>query len=79
MARLYRALAAFDALAHCPEQVLEHRMQDGDCVVFDNRRVLHGRTGYEEDGVVASRRRRLHGWYIDWDEIWSRINVLRAA
>ncbi len=80
MARLYRALSAFDALAHSPELVVEHKMAEGECAAYDNRRVLHGRTGFDTAGGDPGgerKRRFLHGWYVDWDEIWSRINVIR--
>ncbi len=45
----------------------------GECSVFDNLRVLHGRRGYklEEGG-----HRHLKGCYMDWDEIHSKMNVL---
>ena len=43
----------------------------GDMLTFDNRRILHGRAFYS-DG-----RRLLCGGYLDWDEIYSRIRVLR--
>lgn len=51
----------------------------GECVAFDNRRVLHGRQGFTSKSAGAGKGRRLVGWYVDWDEIWSRTNVLRAA
>ena len=45
-------------------------------MVFDNQRVLHGRTSYkmEEGGV-----RHLEGGYVDWDELRSKINVLKRS
>lgn len=47
----------------------------GDCVVFDNLRVLHGRRGFK---MEKGGYRRLRGSYIDWDEARSRINVLEG-
>ena len=31
------------------DSVINYRLRDGDCVVFDNLRVLHGRTGFTLD------------------------------
>ena len=47
----------------------------GQCVVFDNHRVLHGRSGFEMRGDAG--KRVYHGGYMDWDEIISKLNVLR--
>ena len=42
--------------------------------MFDNQRVLHGRTGYRMEG---GGQRHLEGGYVDWDELRSKINVLK--
>ena len=60
------------------------RMEKGDCCVFDNLRVLHGRDGFtlpplESGAVEAEAGRHLQGCYVDWDEIHDRINVLSAS
>ncbi|GAA6039468.1 hypothetical protein JCM8097_009566 [Rhodosporidiobolus ruineniae] len=64
----------------------EHQLEPGECVVFDNRRVLHARTGFEfladeaakagEKGETSSRW--LKGAYMDGDEVWSKLRVLKA-
>ena len=46
----------------------------GDCVGFDNTRVLHGRKGYV---ATAESHRFLNGCYLSWDEIRSRMNVIK--
>ncbi len=71
--RLYRALELFDRVAHSAQVQVGYKMEEGECVAFDNRRVLHGRSSY-----AGGAGRHLVGWYVDWDEIWSRINVLKA-
>ena len=48
----------------------------GQCAVFDNHRVLHGRSGFEMH--PESGTRTYHGGYIDWDELISKLNVLRV-
>ncbi|GAA5910476.1 hypothetical protein JCM6882_007365 [Rhodosporidiobolus microsporus] len=61
----------------------EHQLQPGECVVFDNRRVLHARTGFGFDAEKAKESgeeslRWLKGAYMDGDEVWSKVRVLRA-
>ena len=46
----------------------------GDIITFDNRRVIHARSSYV---VTESDNRHLEGGYLDWDEVRSRIRVLR--
>ncbi len=80
-ARVYSALMRFDRVSRDPSVMARHKMEEGECLAFDNRRVLHGRSAFgsggNKEGEAKDRRRKLVGWYHDWDEIWSRINVLR--
>ena len=48
----------------------------GECVVFDNHRVLHGRVGYTLDPRGGTRF--YNGCYADWDEVLSTLNLLRV-
>ncbi|GAA5967633.1 hypothetical protein JCM11641_005716 [Rhodosporidiobolus odoratus] len=67
----------------------EYQLQPGDCVVFDNRRILHARTAFEfttqgegEKGEKEEEEeggRWLKGAYMDGDEVWSKLRVLRAS
>ena len=64
--------------------MITSRMEKGDCCVFDNLRVLHGRDGFtlpplEPGAGEAEAGRHLQGCYVDWDEIHDRINVLSAS
>lgn len=63
-----------------PRYRYEVQLQAGDCVVFDNRRVLHARTAFEfgEGEEGGERGRWLKGAYCDGDEVWSRWRVLEA-
>ena len=47
-------------------------MGAGDLFSFNNRRVLHGRKAFD----MNSGNRHLQGYYIDRDEIESRLNFL---
>ena len=66
----YEAYAAFVEILDAPDAVAELTMGPGDLVVFDNRRVLHGRTAFEVTGP-----RHLQGCYIDIDALYSRTRV----
>lgn len=50
---------------------VQFRLNAGDMVVFDNRRVLHGRSEFEPTG-----HRHLRGCYVDRSEFQSRLRVL---
>ena len=47
----------------------------GDILCFDNRRVLHGRSGFE---LREGDARKLIGTYLRWDEIRSLARVKAA-
>src|SRR6201996_711544 len=49
-----------------PEQARTLRLSPGDCLIFDNTRVLHGRTGFTSTGD-----RLLQGCYADLDGLAS--------
>ena len=54
------------------------KLQPGECVVFDNLRVLHGRTGFKMDPSASKDSvRNYKGAYADWDEVISKLNVLK--
>ncbi|KAI9834592.1 MAG: hypothetical protein M1819_002968 [Sarea resinae] len=67
-----RAIRDFQSLAASPDAVFELRLEEGQCVVFDNRRVLHARRAFD----VASGERWLKGAYLDQDPFLSRWRVL---
>ena len=49
------------------------KLKKGNILSFDNRRVAHGRTEYNSN----SGQRHLQGYYMDRDEIQSRLNYLK--
>lgn len=51
-------------------------LHTGDLVTFDNWRLLHGRKHYSSGGRTL---RHLEGAYLDWDEVMSRLRILRRA
>lgn len=51
---------------------VEFTMAPGDCLAFNNRRILHGRTAFDPSKVD----RHLHGCYVDIDESFARYDQL---
>ncbi|XP_034437093.1 gamma-butyrobetaine dioxygenase [Hippoglossus hippoglossus] len=70
----YRALKAFTDLMNRPENVVSYTMEPGEMVTFDNWRLLHGRRSYVTRPDCS---RHLEGAYLDWDEVMSRLRLLR--
>lgn len=70
----YAAYRAFAELLYRPEAQLNFRLEPGDCVVFDNTRTLHARTGF-----TAAGHRHLQGCYADLDSAASARSILRRA
>lgn len=82
----YDALARFAALVEAPTAMYAHQLCESEAVVFDNRRVLHGRTAFEGRMLESMGDRReaggepsrwLKGCYFEVDAMASRGRVLR--
>lgn len=71
MEEYYRAYRAFGRGLHDPANQVVFKLEPGDLFIVDNRRVLHGRTGYASSGT-----RHLQGCYADMDSLLSRLRVL---
>lgn len=71
MEPFYAAYRAFGALREQARYQLKLAMGPGDLYMVDNRRVLHGRTGF-----TATGSRHLQSCYIERDELASRLAVL---
>jgi alpha-ketoglutarate-dependent taurine dioxygenase len=69
----YLAYRKFAALLRDPRLQMATRLNDGELTVFDNRRVLHGRTGF----ASARHPRHLQGCYLTRDSVYSQAAVLR--
>ncbi|KAK2724878.1 hypothetical protein QYM36_001373 [Artemia franciscana] len=65
----YDALKLFCTMLYSEEYLVRLKLKPGDILIFDNRRVVHGRSGF-------GGGRHVEGAYIDWDEINSRLRVL---
>ncbi|TPX62979.1 hypothetical protein PhCBS80983_g00136 [Powellomyces hirtus] len=73
--RFYSAFHAFVNILKEPSLTYKMMMRPGDCVVFANRRVLHGREEFD----AASGERHLKGAYVDWDDFKDRLRVFGRA
>ncbi len=70
----YEAYLDFYGRLHAPSARLERRLAPGELVIFDNRRVLHGRAAYGGAG-----RRWLQGCYADIDGLRATLSRLPEA
>ena len=75
MGALCRALRTFGAVIRDPALECRYRLRPGELLIFDNRRVLHGRAAFDP----STGRRHLQGCYVDRDQLLSRIRVLERS
>ena len=73
LADYYHAYRILGRALHEPAAIIELRLQPGQLVVFDNQRVLHGRSAFN------GGHRHLQGCYADKDSLQSQIRVLEAV
>ena len=58
-----------------PEYKIKLKLNAGDMAVFDNRRVMHGRSEFKPN----TGRRHLRGCYVDRSEFQSRLRILTES
>ena len=75
MEKFYKAYRRFSELLHDQQFCVNFKLKKGDIFSFDNRRVVHGRTEFNPN----SGHRHLQGYYMDRDEILSRLNYLKKV
>ncbi|MEQ9491068.1 MAG: TauD/TfdA family dioxygenase [Alphaproteobacteria bacterium] len=67
----YPAFRRFASMLRDPEHMMPIRLAAGQCIVFDNQRIVHGRAAYDP----TSGSRLLRGCYTDRGELRSRYRV----
>lgn len=72
--KYYAAYQAFEKLMHKEKYVLQFKLEPGNLILFDNERILHGRTAYTLTG-----ERHLQGCYSDRDGLRSKWKVLKNS
>lgn len=70
-----KAIKTLASRIEAPENIYEYRLKEGECVIFNNRRVLHARTAFD----VTAGERWLKGAYLDTDVFRSRYRVLHES
>jgi gamma-butyrobetaine dioxygenase len=70
---VYRSLRVFARVLERPDLAIHLTLGPGDCIAFDNTRVLHARTAFEG----GSGARHLQGCYADLDGLASTVAVLQ--
>lgn len=70
--RYYPAFCRFGRMLQDPRYVMRFRLNAGECIVFDNHRIVHARSAF----VATSGERYLRGTYTDRGELRSRWRVL---
>lgn len=67
----YEAYSKFLELMHASPATVKHRMVQGECVTFNNRRMVHSREAFKLNGGV----RQLQGIYINVDDFRNAIQI----
>ncbi len=70
----YDALRSFLALVYGGEGRITVKLQAGEMLVFNNQRLMHGRTAFD-----AASRRHVRSCHVDLDEFHSRLRVAYRA
>lgn len=70
MERFYAAIQKWTEIIESPENELYHKLVPGECLIFDNWRVLHSRR------TAFTGERRMCGGYINRDDFMSRLKLL---
>ncbi|KAL4794190.1 P-loop containing nucleoside triphosphate hydrolase protein [Aspergillus venezuelensis] len=66
----YKAAEHFDRIIHRPEMEIWTQLEPGTALIFDNWRMLHGRSAF-------TGKRRMCGGYINNDDFLSRLRLLK--
>jgi gamma-butyrobetaine dioxygenase len=69
----YPAFCRFGTLLRDPRFVLKFLLRAGECMVFDNHRIVHGRLAYDRQ----SGTRYLRGCYTDRGELRSKFRTIK--
>lgn len=70
-----KAVREFRGWIENPDNMWQYKMEPGDCFIFDNQRVLHGRTQFEPS---KGGQRHLRGAYLD-EPTYDRARILHVG
>lgn len=67
----HKAAKVFSSIINSNKNKFEYQLQEGECVIFDNRRVLHGRKSF----TSGQKQRWLKGAYLETDDFESQLRA----
>jgi gamma-butyrobetaine dioxygenase len=70
----YPAFRKFGQMLQDPKYLMTFRLNAGECIVFDNHRIAHGRAAF----IMGTGARHLRGCYVDRGDLRSVYRILRA-
>ncbi len=68
----YAALRELLELSYRGEHQIEFKLAAGEMLVFNNQRLMHGRTGFDP----AASKRHIRSCHVDLDEFYSSLRIL---
>jgi len=68
----YDALREFLGLSYGGQGMIEFKLQPGEVLVFNNQRLMHGRTAFDP----AKSKRHIRSCSVDLDEFYSRLRII---
>ncbi|EFR02301.1 gamma-butyrobetaine dioxygenase [Nannizzia gypsea CBS 118893] len=74
--RIGKSLKQFKYLLENKKNIFELKMKPGECVIFQNRRVVHARRAFGNANATTGGDRWLRGCYIDSDVAVSKFRTL---
>ena len=74
MEKTYQAIKAFWNIVNADDMKVEYPMRSGDLHIFDNQRILHGRTGFDP----GQGERHLQQCSVNRDEFHNTLRTLAA-
>lgn len=69
------AARVFEKAVNHEDAMYQTKMTPGECVLFNNQRVLHGRTAFDSAGGA----RWLRGTYLSFEDFWSTASYAPAS
>lgn len=68
----YAAVRELLELSYGGEGMIEFKLKAGEMLVFNNQRLMHGRTAFDPGGS----RRHIRSCHVDLDEFYSRLRII---
>ena len=72
VAEFYAAVRKLLKLSYGGEGMIEFKLEAGEMLVFNNQRLMHGRTAFNP----KSSKRHVRSCHVDLDEFYSRLRIL---